>query len=342
MRLYGVRSGIALAVALCLLCGCLPTVIRTEQEYVLIRAQDERFVIVEDDDPFYERVNSEILADPYVHSLLTIYEDATEAFLATNKLTLLSQSLANKPIIVVGSPESGAVHKLRAHYGEAEVRIELALGLAHGADDLQAAQREVPSAAAEVFIQLVGLKPEQGQAGAPAPTAQDVTTETQAFCRGFALALETLYSEAHPEWLRALQAESEASSEAQVRRTHLELLPRNGFRFRFEAGQPTEALRPPSEMWRTPGVAGTFFYRLLKSTSDFYPQRHMLWMTNFEGEVAPYAKVLLAMNRMPHKRDVSMQAFIASYIETFPAEREAILALASEVFGSEAAAAVAR
>jgi hypothetical protein len=95
-------------------------------------------------------------------------------------------------------------------------------------------------------------------------------------------------------------------------------------------------------MWRTPGVAGTFFYRLLKTTGDFYPQRHMLWMTNFEDEVTPYAKVLLAMNRMPHKRAVSLQAFIASYIETFPAEREMILALASEVFGREAMATVRR
>jgi hypothetical protein len=340
MRLHGFRPGIALA--LCLLCGCLPTVIRTEQEYVLIQAQDERSVIVEDDDPLYERLNSQVLADPYVHNLLTIYEDATEAFLATNKLTSLSQTLANKPIIILGSPKSGAVRKLRAQYGDQEIRIELALGLTQSGDDLQAAQREFPSAAAEVFVWLVGLKPELAEGAAPAPMAQDVTTEGQAFCRGFGLALETLYSEGHPEWLEALRAESRNSSEAQQRLTRLERLPRNGFRFRSEVGQPAEALRTSAEMWRTPGVAGTFFYRLLKTTSDFYPQRHMLWMTNFEVEVAPYAKVLLAMNRMPDKRSMSMRAFIASYIETFPAEREAVLALASEVFGAEAVADVAR
>ncbi|MBN1402313.1 MAG: hypothetical protein JXA74_15845, partial [Anaerolineae bacterium] len=63
MRRIGVRSGLAFTLALCLLCGCLPTVIQTEQEYVLIRAQGDRLVILEDEDPFYERVDSEVFAD---------------------------------------------------------------------------------------------------------------------------------------------------------------------------------------------------------------------------------------------------------------------------------------
>lgn len=36
---------------------------------------------------------------------------------------------------------------------------------------------------------------------------------------------------------------------------------------------------------------------------------------------------------MPHRSDVSIETFVSSYVETFPAERAAVLALAEDVLG---------
>lgn len=84
---------------------------------------------------------------------------------------------------------------------------------------------------------------------------------------------------------------------------------------------------------RTPGVVATFFYRLLQMTGDFYRQRDMLWFVNYEPEDTPYAKFLLAVYRMPHRQQTSVEDFIQTYIESFPAEREAVMELAAQVFG---------
>ena len=59
----------------------------------------------------------------------------------------------------------------------------------------------------------------------------------------------------------------------------------------------------------------------------------MLWFASFEPEEIPYGKFLLAVNQMPRHRGVSVQVFIATYTETFPAERASVESLAEEVFG---------
>ena len=85
---------------------------------------------------------------------------------------------------------------------------------------------------------------------------------------------------------------------------------------------------------RTPGVVATFFHRLLQQPGGtFYPQRYMLWFVNFEPQETSYAKVLLAFSRMPRHRDPSIQAFIESYAETFPADERSLRLLVDQVFG---------
>lgn len=316
------------------LAGCFPSVISTEHEYVLIQPQDGKLVSVDDQDPLYARFDDQVLSDAFLRNLLAIYENTTEAFLATNKISSLTQALSNWPIIILGSGSNGAQLKALALHGDDEVRIALALGLRNDSDDLPAVREAMAAAMAPVLMRLVGLKlPEAlGDASEAQP---DITTSRElALAQGFGLALEALHLDAHPEKPASLQTQAVASPEARERLERWQRIEQNGYQVRFAEGKPTKFLRPPDEMWRTPGVVATFFHRWLQSNGPFYPQRHMLWMTNYDANQSPYAKVLLAMNRMPDKRRTSIQSFLASYAETFPAEREALRQLVVEVFGA--------
>ena len=315
--------------------GCLPSVVKTEHEYLLIRREGDTLTILEDDDPLYARFDNEVLNDPYLYRLLMIYEHGTEAFLATNALTSLSQTIANRPMIVLSSDQVGVVRDVVAQYRGTRIAVELGLGLGdRGEVNLDLARRNFAWAIAPLWVELMGVKTDSGDS-ATQPWIYQVTTPSRAFWLGFAAALDAMYGQLHPEILRELEYDS-SSPERRERLYRLKLVPANGLRFRFEGDTLTSELRSPEDVMRTPGVVATFFYRLLQNTGDFYTQKHMLWFANFESDETPYAKVLLAMYRMSGHKVATIQSFIESYIETFPAERDSVLLLAEQVFGGEA------
>jgi hypothetical protein len=165
------------------------------------------------------------------------------------------------------------------------------------------------------------------------PRVYELTSPALAFEVGLGAAFEATYAEQHPELVQSLYRQDLPSPADRDRLYRCMLVPSNGLIRRFEGETPTDTLRTPDEARRTPGVVATFMYRLLRRTGSHYPQRFLLWVYSYEGEERPYAKVMLALSRMPRREELSLATFIQSYIETFPAERAAVLSLAQEVLG---------
>lgn len=319
---------------LCLIlvsCDVLPSVIKTDHQYILVRTEGDKLTVLEDEDSLFARFDAEVLSDPYLARLLSVFENTTESFLATNTISPLSQTIANHLVIVLDSADAGVLRRINVYARGEAVPIELALGLGReGQIDLAWARQHFARGMGLLLLELAGLQPER-EALAPEPSIDEPTTPSRALRVGFAAALEALYGQPHVDALR-LSIQTSADPTARERLLRYEAIPRNGLRYRFVDGVPTAELRPPEEAMRTPGVVATFFYRLLQRANRFYPQRYLLWFNSYEPEEIPYGKVLLVINRLP-PRSLSMRAFIAHYVETFPAEREAVLKLAEEVLG---------
>jgi len=310
------------------LCGCQPQVIGTEREYILARMEGDTLAVLADADPLYDQFETDVLSDAYLRLLLMTFEHTTEAFLATNRHSPFPQTLANRPVIVLDSAAPGPLRNVRLRTGRRMVTVELALGLGReGRLDLAFAREEMAGAIAPLLLALAGAKvPRQDVA----PELAIETAPEVAFAAGFAAALEALYAQRHPERWAAWKAQAEQDPAARERLQRYEDVPRNAFRFR--PGGDAAVLRSAEEAQRTPGVVATFFYRLLLQAEEGYPQRFLLWFVSYAPEEVPYGKVLLAVASLPGGQ-LSLPAFIASYGENFPAERQDIQKLAAEVFG---------
>lgn len=335
-----VRNNLVSAVALLLLIACLsscvPLVIPSEHDYVLIRSEGGDLTVVEDDAPLYERFESEVLSDPFARRLLTLYAHATEAFVATNTRTNHAQAVANHPLIVVDSAKAGVLRDLRVSHGTRRIPVELALGVGEGgSENLALARKELPLVVGPLLFELMGLDPE-GCVTSARPALYEATTPSCALWIGFGASLAALHGETQPRLAQRNPDLSAASQDGHERLYRYHLVPANGFRYRFEDGLATSQLRSDDVAQRTPGVVATFLYRLLKRADSFYPQREMLWFVNYDAEEWAYGKVLLAVQRMATQREASVEAFVAVYAETFPAERGLVHDLAHEVFGSTA------
>jgi len=317
------------------LCGCLPSTIPGEHEYILSRTEGEALTAVSDDDSLYDRFDAEVLGDPYLRRLLMLYEHGTEAFIATNTPTSLTQTVANKPVIAVDSANPGVLHDVvvEAPGTRTRVKIELALGVGNGgAVDLESARRKFPVIIASALLELMGLKSESHQ-NEGHPALFETTTPRGALREGFAVALDVIALQGDPQLLSALRDQAAVDPGARERLYRYDMVPGNGLRFRFDGDVPTSELRSFEEAIRTPGMVGTFFYRLLQRADAYYPQSRMLWFVNYDAEEMVHAKVMLVVNRMSAQKGISLQTFIDSYVETFPAERQFITNLAEEVFG---------
>jgi len=316
-------------VAAWMLAGCLPSVVHTEHEYILLRTADDKLVSAPDDDPLYEQFDREVLSDPYLRHLLMVFEHTTEAFLATNTRTRYPQTVANRPMIVLDSTQPGVLRNVRADFDGTPMRIELALGLGReGTMDMVAARDHMALAMASLTMELMGVE----SATAIWPTADEVVAPDLAFERGLQIAFEVMRAARDPNLLRSAK-QFDGNSAADDRLAWYGFVPSNGYRYRFADGQPTAALRSPDEALCTPGVTAAFFYRLMQRSDDYYPQRFMLWFVNYDADESAEAKIVLPLRYLA-RGDVSMRAFIKSYIETYPADKERVLALANETFGA--------
>ncbi|MBC7235769.1 MAG: hypothetical protein H5T69_07985 [Chloroflexi bacterium] len=306
-----------------MLAGCVPTVVRSAHEVILVRYEGGELVILDDDDPLYQEFQAQVLSDPATARLLNVFEHTTEAFLATSRPSSHPQTLANKPMVILDTPRVGTWRNIAPKTSQGErVPVELAFGVGHeGQVDLDRARRDFPWAVGPALLDLAEVPAPQGAMETETPLDRP-TTELLALRAGFVAALKALHAQ---EQARAATAELEAIDQP------LSPSPR-----------PSDVAPPPSkEAWATPAFVAAFFQRLLAEGSDYYPQRYMLWFANYDAGETIYGKVLLALLHMSGTKQVSIQAFIHSYCELFPAEEETVLGLASSVFGEKPRASVA-
>jgi len=299
----------------------------------LVRTEGDELVAIDDDDPLYEQFDGEVFADAYLRRLLDVFEHTTESFLATNTPTSLPQTIANRLVIVVDSREMGVLRNVTVHHNEGQVPIELAIGVGHdGSTDLDWAQQNLARAMAPLLLELVGLKRDQPEPSTR-PSSDEAATPAEAFWLGFEAALEAEYGQQHPEPPDPLHTLETLSPAGADRLSRPRLPEHKDVGILSQGTKPTSERGSPEEASRTPGVVGAFLHRLLKQVGSFYPQRHMLWFVSFEPDEIPYGKFLLAVSRVPRHRDVSVQTFIETYVETFPAERASVVSLAEQVLG---------
>jgi len=316
-----------------LLAGCLPSIVQTDHEVILVRQGAEGLEILEDDDPLYETVNRDLWGDAYSQYLLTLFEHTTAAIIATESPTSYSQAVSNKPFAVLDSACIGIVHDIEPSYKSASVRSELAMGLGHGGQiDAEWARLYATRALGQLLIEVIEWPAAEPCADQGA--LEDETTPQRALELGYLAALEAHHRQAVPEKAMALQARSDLTAEERAWLKRTEIIPRNGYRFVFQDGEPSSSQRTAQQALRTPGVVATFFYRLHEQASGYYPQREMLWFANYEDDDRTYGQVLLPFGRI-EGQDASVADYIGVYVETFPAERERVITLAEQVFGAD-------
>lgn len=327
-------KGIVVILALCIalvLAGCLPSIIQTEHTFILARMQDGVPVRLADDDPLYAQFQAQVLDDPHLGGLHRVFEDTTEAFVATNAPHDAPQTIANHLVIVLDSEQVGVLRDITLHLTQTKVPIELAVGLGPGAtEDWALARQQFERGIVRLLLELMGWDTRQTDVepgGLPYTPISEPTTPSQALTVGFEAALQALRAQRDPDLLAALASKGERTPQEQELLLRYEAVPAGEYR------SPVDGTRTSEEAMRTPGAVATFFYRLLQTADDYYRQRDMLWFVNYEPEDYAYAKFLLAVYRMPHHRRASVEDLIQSYVESFPAERETVIELAAQVFG---------
>ncbi len=313
-----------------LLSGCLPATIATSHPYVLLRQEGDGFVLAPDEDEAYLRFEQAVLSDAALNRLLGLFDGTAKAILAEGMATRAPQTVANPLCVVLDSQESGVIHGLRVEQEQGQGRLELALGVGHvGQEELAWTREQMAPNLGLLLYELTGQRPVA--TSAPAAPAH-LADPAMALQFGLAEAFAALRSDAVAgEPAEAVSAEIIALRQAQRQRA--DWVAADAYIWRFEGGQPTNVRRSRAEALATPGVAATFFYRLIREADEGYPTRYMLWFANYDAADAPYAKLLLALTRMP-RRAASLESFVQAYQATFPAERAWIAGLAEEVWGA--------
>lgn len=308
--------------------GCvISTSVPTERQYALAQHADGSLAVLPTDDPLYDRFDRQVLSDPTLQSLLALFEHTTESFLATNGTIPAPRTVANHLVIVLDSEAAGVLRDVRLVTPGGRARVEIALGLGQAGEvDLEGARHRMAAAMGPLLLELVGRRPPAGFTLATAPDLP--TSPEEALWAGYALALEADYARPFlgraplDEALQALNPPPEALLERQRAIAAL-----------AEEGTQADGQVPSrAEAARSPAAVAALIDALHRRAGAYYPQHHMLWMVSYEPEEVPYGKVLLAMMRMP-PRGATVEDLIATYAETYPAESEAVRALAEAILG---------
>ncbi len=315
----------ALAVTGCVLTSSVPT----ERQYALAQRADASLAVLAADDPLYDRFDQQVLSDPALQRLLMVFEHTTESFLATNGTIPAPRTVANHLVTVLDSKAAGVLRDVRLATPGGQAQVELALGLGlDGRIDLEGARHRMAAAMGPLLLELVGRRAPAGFSMAALAAPDEPISPEEALWAGYALALEADYARPFlgraplDEALYVLNPPPDellARQGAIVARAEADALPVG------EGASRADAIRTPSEV-------AAFLVALHRQAGSYYPQHHMLWMVSYEPEEVPYGKVLLAMMRMPSGA-ASVEDLIATYADTYPAERQAVNDLADAILG---------
>lgn len=323
-RLSGLLA-LTLVVAGCVVTSSIPT----ERQYVLAQRVDGRLAALASDDPLYDRFDDQVLSDAALRRLLMLFEHTTESFLATNGAIPAPRTVANHLVIVLDGETIGLQRDVRLATPGGQARVELALSLGQsGGIDLVVARHHMAAAMGPLLLELVGRRAPDGLSMATIATPEASVSPDVALWAGYALALEADYA-------RPFLGDGPLDDPQHVLYPPpQDLLTRQrAIVARAEDGAPPVGEGASrQEAIGAPSAVAAFLVALQRQAGSYYPQEHMLWMVSYEPEEVPYGKVLLAMMRM-RPGAASVEDLIASYADTYPAEREAVHELADVILG---------
>jgi len=311
----------------------MPSVVRSDHGYLLLRQGAGGLEFVSDDDPLYATYQEHVLVDPYLLHLLALFDHTTAAIIATEMPSSFPQTVANRAAIIIDSQEAGLLHQVSGRYETSSVKLELAMGLGdQGRIDADFARQQVPRVVGQLLLAIL----ERPTTGGPqqAIALSEITDPNAALHVGFQAALDALYGQSAPQRVIALRLRTDLSAAERDLLSRYDDIPRNALRYRHVAGQPTSELLTPQQAMCTPGVVASFFFRLFGQTTGYYPQREMLWFANYEDDDRTDAQVLLPFRRMG-RGDQGIAGYLARYCETFPSEAASVRQLAIQVFGAD-------
>jgi len=307
--------------------GCvLTSSVPTERQYALAQHVDGTLAVLATDDPLYDRFDQQVLSDLTLQRLLMLFEHTTESFLATNGTIPAPHTVANHLVVVLDSDAPGVLRDVRLAIPGGEAHVELALGLGQdGRIDLDAARHRMAAAMGPLLLELGGGRPPDGFSMAALASPDEPVSPDVALWAGYALALEADY--ARPFLGMGSPAEPILAQPPPP----VDVLARQrAIAARAESGGPlADEARDRSAAARTPSAIAAFLVALHQRAGHYYPQRHMLWMVSYEPDEVPYGKVLLAMR----PQGASVEDLIATYADTYPAERQAVNDLANAMLG---------
>jgi len=293
------------------LIGCSGT-LTSQHGYVLATYTADGLAALPSDDPLYEAFDRDVMADPIVQHLLSLFDDTCGGFAATNLTSPNSQTLRNYLVVVTGGHSNRLLKDVEIQNDGQTVRVEYAVALDLDSQaGLAEARHRLPGLLGQFLLALTGQEPPAVLADAPRDCV--CVSERMALWQGYAV----------------LQRE----------RLALGLDPSRDVASNGDGLPPTF----DPDVWGCcaadlsgdsssdcvcgRGVAG-FLAELLAAMPASYPQHYMLWFANYEPGETRDAKLLLAFARMPRGDAGDLEAFVASYADTFPAEAELVRDLA--------------
>ncbi len=282
------------------LSGCGGGALCSPHGYVLARYEADVLAALPSDDPLYEAFDRDIMADPVIAHLLSLFDGTSGGFAATNLISPSPQTLSNHLVVVVGAHRNRLLTDINVQSGGRTVEIEHAVAVAiEGDANLAAVRGDFRELLALFLLAVTGHDPPAGLDDASSNCT--CVTEQQAFWNGYAL----------------FQRDRDALG---IETGPVSVLDAN----EWDCCQTWSRFRGSSDdCFCAQGVAG-FLAELTVTTPTSYPQRYMLWFANYEPGETRDAKLLLASARMSRDDDAGLASFVTSYADTFPGEADLV------------------
>ena len=295
------------AAVLIAMAGCGGT-LPSSRGYVLARPGDGAWEALAGDDPLYATFDSEVMTDPLIAHLMSLFDGICGAYAATSLSSETPQTLRNYPILVISHGLGGLLRDVTVRGADRQTRVEyaIALGVEEGTDLTRQAREALPGLLAQFLLAMAGHAPPDGLV--------DVTGDQTCVPSDLALWLGYMELQEARRALGGWSLDEESDDQG----------------LSAAMGSDGWACCPMDEAGADAGsclcgrgMAG-LMAELIAEMPAAYPQRYMLWFANFKAAEVREAKLLLAFVRMGRGGDDALDRFVASYADTFPAEAERV------------------
>jgi hypothetical protein len=286
------------------LSGCSSETLPSSQGYILAQYGTDGLSALPSDDPLYQAFDRDVMSDPVIARLLSLFDGTCGGFAATNLVSPNTQTLGNYLVVVIGARRDCLLKDVQVHNDRQMVQTEHAVALAVESDtDLSEVRDRLRELLAQFLLVVTGQDPPETLADLPGDCT--CVAEEQAFWHGYAILQRDRPPSGIEDGVRS------------VLDTHDSCC----------CPLPPAAANASEDCVCARGIAGLLAE--LSSTMPLsYPQRYMLWFANYEPGETRDAKLLLAFARIPRNDGATLDAFVRSYADTFPSEADLVRDLA--------------